>query len=318
MLIRIDSPNMDAAESVFFSRQLEKIRAGSYDIKFPEFQARRFVPVDNSVDRSEEVITYRQFTEVGYAEWARDRGRGPRVDVYGTEFSSYVRQIKAAYGYTFDEARKAQRQGMDLPMRKANAARRAIEQKIDQSIWTGKPDLSLLGLLNQSNTTSFTPANGIGSGTTLWEGKTPDEILADLYGIEAAIINETLDIEHPDTILLPLSSYQLIATRRLGDGSDTTILKHFLATSVSVKTVERSYKLESEDAAYGENVSGKFTGKRMVCYKRDPEKLQAIIPLEFDQLAPEVDGFEVVTQCEAKVGGVVMYYPKSLAYGDNI
>lgn len=307
---------MDAAESVFFSRQLEKIRSGSYDTKFAEFQGRKFVPVDNSVDPSEEVITYRQFTEVGYAEWAKDLGRGPRVDLYGTEFSTYVRQVKAAYGYGMDEARKAQRMGMDLPSRKATAARRAIEQKLDQAIWTGKPDGSLLGLLNQSNTTSYTVANGQ-AGTKTWETKSPDEILLDMYNIEAAIINGTLDIEKPDILLLPLSSYQLIASRRLGDGSDTTILRHFLATAISVTSVERSYKLESATAAYGETSSA-FTGKRMVCYNRSPEKLVAIIPQEFNQLAPQVDGFEVVTQCEGKTGGVVMYYPKSLAYGDGI
>lgn len=309
--------NMDAAESIHFSRELEALRSQSYDVQFPEFKGRQFVPVDNSVNEGAEVVTYRTFEEVGYAEWARDYTKGPRVDLFGTETTTKIRTLKAAYGYAMQEARAARMSGRPLDARKAMAARRAIEQLIDQAAFVGdKVTGGLLGLLNQSSTTTYTVPNGA-AASPLWANKTPDEILTDLFGMESAIITGTLDIEKPDTLVLPLSSYQQVATRRLGDGSDTTILKHFLANAVSVNTVLRSHKLESDDAAYGETVSV-WTGKRAVMYTRSPEKLQLVIPMEYNQLPPQFDGYEVVTHCEARTGGVVVYYPKSICYADNI
>ncbi len=309
--------NMDAAESAFFSRELEHIRARALETQFAELDAKSFVPpIGESIHPGARVYTYRQFTSVGYAAWAADYSKGPRVDLFGEEASSYIRGMKVAYGYNVDEMRAAQMQGLGLDQRKANSARRAIAQLQDQAIWTGDGP-SLLGLLNQSNTTSFTVPAGV-STSKAWTAKTPQEILDDMFGIEAAIIDGSSNIEKPDTLLLPLSRYNLIARTRLGDGSDMTVLKFFLEHSVSVKSVLRTHRLESEDAAYGKNVSSKFTGKRMVCYKRDPEKLGYIESLPFTQLAPQYDGYEVITHCEAKSGGVVSFFPKSIAYGDEI
>ncbi len=304
--------NMDAAESVHFSRDLEQIRGKTYDTKFPEFKGRSFVPVDHSVNPGAEVVTYRRFTEVGYAEWARDYSKGPRVDVYGEETTTKVRGLKASYGYSMQEARAAQMQGQSLDARKANSARRAIEQLIDKAAFVGN-GTDFEGLLTLSNTCTYaTPAGATGSKS--WADKSPEEILADMFGMEATIINTTLDIHHANTLVLPLSSYQIIATRRIGDGSDQTILKHFLANAVSINSVERSHKLESTTAAGG----GSWTGKRAVAYQKDADVLQLVMPLEFNQLAPQWDGFEVVTQCEARTGGVVCYYPKAVCYADEI
>jgi hypothetical protein len=310
---RLDGLHLDASEQAFFSRQLEHVRNKSRDVLFPEFKGRRLVAVDHEADPADEVITYETYQEVGYAEWAKDKSKGPRVDLFGKETTTPVRGMKASYAYSLDEMRKSMKTGKDLPGRKANAARRAIEQLIDDAIFIGSGP-GLKGLLNQTGTTVYTVPNGAAASPT-WALKTPDEILKDLFGIESKIISDTLEIERPDTLLLPLSSYQLIATKRLGDGSDTTILKHFLETAVSITRVERTHKLESAVAA---GVPGAWTGKRMVAYNASADKLQAPVPLEYSQLPPQVDGFEVITHCEARSGGVVLYYPKSLAYGDGI
>ena len=46
--------------------------------------------------------------------------------------------------------------------------------------------------------------------------------------------------------------------------------------------------------------------------------LEAICPIIFEQLAPQFEGYEVLTNCHARCGGVVLYYPKSVSYADYI
>ena len=301
--------HLDASESAFLSRQLEQVRSQSFDILFPELKGRSLVPVDNSVDPGAETIRYAQYESTGTAEMAKDYGEdAPVADVKSGEFTHGVFGMKVKYSYSLQEIRAARLAGLPLDARKAAAARRAIEQLIDDIAFLGETTTGLKGLLNQSSTCTYsTPAGGAGS--KLWSAKTPDEILTDMFGMEKTIRETTKEVEMPDTLLLPLSSHGLVTTVRLGDGSDNTILKHFLANSLSIKNVVFSYKLET---------AGSGSTRRMVAYRKSPDKLQLIIPQEFSQLPPQARGYQIVTFCEARCGGVELYYPKSMCYGDEI
>ena len=161
----------------------------------------------------------------------------------------------------------------------------------------------------RTESTRHSTPNG-GAGTKTWETKTPDEIVADLNGIANKVVADSKGVENPDTIILPITSYNVAATKRMGDGSDVTALRHFLSTSPYIKNVETSFRLESYAAGW--------TGKRMVCYRKDPNKLEGLVPQEFEQMSPQFNGFAVKTLCHMRCGGVVLYFPKSVAYGDGI
>jgi hypothetical protein len=300
---------IDAAEGLFLSRQLEHIRASTYDIKYAKLKGRMFCPVDNSVSPGAETHTYRQYDMRGLAKiianYATDL---PRADVVAAEFTSKIRGIGASYGYSIQEVRAARFAGQPLEQRKANAARRAVEEKLDSVAQEGDDAHGLLGLLNQPNATDYSIPNGAG-GLATWVSKTPDEVIADLHGIVNNTIAVTKEVETPDTILLPIEQYQLISSKRMGDGDSTTILKHFLATSPHVKDVQPWYAC---------NGAGDGGADRMVCYRKDPDALVLIISQEFEQFPPEQRGMEFVTACHLRTGGVVMFYPLSMAYGDGI
>jgi len=300
----------DASESAFFSQQLEHIRPQIFNVLYPELKGRLFVPLTTDpVHPGAETYTYRVYNQVGKAEFASDYATdAPRVDIYGSESSVKIRGIRDAYGYSIQEARAAMMARMPLSASKAKAARDAIETKIDDIIFNGKSDLGLTGLLGISSVVTYTTPVG-DAGTKTFGTKTPDEVLADLFGIVAGIVTGSSEVESPDTLLLPGTSFLDIATRRLGDGSDTTILKHFLAVNGRVTTVLSSPKLET---------AGTASSKRMMAYRRSPDKIALIMPQEFEQFPPEQRGMEVLTQCHARTGGVVCYYPKSVSYGDYI
>jgi hypothetical protein len=232
------------------------------------------------------------------------------------------------YGYTMQELRAAMMAQMPLDVRKAMAARYALALLTDEIFWYGHADLTatqsatgldagakesnLVGLANLSNTTSFTTPTG-GAGSQLWRRKTPDEIVADLHGFVNNVVKTTFGIHRPDTVILPLAAYNIAATRRMGDGSNQTVLDFFLATSPYVKTVEPSYRL---DQARSTNWGG--TTGRAIAYEKNPDRLAGLLPLEFEQLAPQQEHFEIRTTCHGRIGGAVAYYPKSVSYMDNI
>ncbi len=301
--------NLDASESAFLSRSLEQVRAQTYDIKLLQLKAREFLPVDNSISPGAEVIRYAQYNSVGVAKIiANYADDAPRADVLALEFTSKIRGISSSYGFSLQEVRAAQMAGTPLEQRKANAARRAVEERVDAIAQTGDSKHGLLGMLNQSNTTTFNVPNGV-AGTATFATKTPDEVIKDLHGIANGIVTSTKGSEVPDTLILPLAQYGDIATRRMGDGSDTTILKFFLATSPHIKSVEQWHALTG---------AGTNGADLMVCYRKDPDAIQLVMPQEFEQLPPQLKGFESVTLCHARTGGVIMYYPMSMSYGSGI
>ena len=301
--------NMDAAESAFLSRQLEEIRARTYDIKLQQLKARELIPVDGSISPGAETVTYRQYEPTGVAKIVSNYANDfPRADVVAREFTGRIRSLGDSYGYNVQEARAAQFSGVPLDQKRANAARRAIEEKLDQIAKSGDSKHGLLGLLNQPNTSTYVVPNGAG-GQATFASKTPDEIVADMHGIALGMVTSTKEVEIPDTLLLPLTQYGRVATKRMGDGSDTTILDFFKKTSPYIKEVIPWSALAGAGAGGTD---------RMVCYRRDPDVLQLIVPQEFEQFPPQQEGMEVVTHCHMRTGGVVVYYPLAISYGDGI
>lgn len=307
--LKYKHPHLDEAHSIFFTRNLEQVRAQAYNTKFPAFKAKMLIPVDGSIDPGVEVITYEQYTEVGMAKIISDYAQDlPRADVKGKEFQSTVKTIGTSYGYSIQEAESAAFARKPLKQLKANAAKKANDLQVDKLARNGSAAHNLLGMLNQPNATTYVIPNGA-AGDTEWTTKTPDEILADLNGIAAAIVETTLEVEIPDTLVLPTAQYNLIAGLSMGDGRTGTVLKYFLETNPYIKNVFSWYAL---------NNAGASSADRMVCYRRDPDALQLIIPLEFQQLPPQDRALETVVPCRSRFGGVVLYYPLSMAYGDGI
>jgi hypothetical protein len=300
---------LDASESAFLSRQLEHVRGKSYDIQFPELKGRRLVPVDGSVDEGAETVRYSQYKPTGKAVISKNQGEdAPVADLVSGEFTHDVFGSSIKYFYTLQEIRAARLAGLPLDARKAMAARRATEQLFDEIAFNGHAETGLLGILNQSNTVTYTPKVGA-EGSKKFADKNAIEMLIDLFAFESSIIDGSDEVESPDTMILPLSLQEKVKTTRIGDGDSTTVLQHFLKNSLSVKSVEFSKKLET--AGSGGSVT------RSVCYKRSEDKLQLIIPKEFTQLAPQARGYLITTFCEARIGGVELYYPKSMAYADD-
>ena len=312
---RIDGLNLDANETLTLARQLEFIQAGAYEVKRAPLKGLSFVPVDSSLPSGAETFTYRQYELLGFAKLISDYAKDfPTSNAIAREFTSKIKGLGSSYEYSIQELRGAQMAGVPLDATKARAARVAIEQLHDSLIQSGDSANGLLGFLNQANTTAFSVPNGA-AGTATWTTKTPDEILADMHDIVNGIstANRGRDDMSPDMLLLPLAQYALVASRRLGDGSDTTILQHFLTSSPFFSNGRGA--VDSWHVLAG---AGAGPTDRMVAYRRDPEALKYIAPVVFEQFAPQPVGMVLKTLCHARSGGVVVNLPTTISYGDGI
>jgi len=298
--------HLDSNQSAFLDRELSFIRSKSYDIKYAETKARMFIPVDNEVHNGAQDVKYKQWDHVGQAQVVSNyQDDAPRVDVHVKEFSSPIKSFADAYGFSVQDIRAAQMAGVSLDARGATAARRVLEEKIDKLAQTGNASLGLLGFLNQPNAQTVT--SGVGAGG--WEAATPDEILADMNNVVHAIPVNTNDVEKPDTLILPLSLWTYISTTPRSSTSDTTILEFFLRSTPYISRVESWVALETAGAGGGAD-------RRIVAYRRDPDALQLIIPQEFESFAPEQRNMAFIVNCHMRCGGVVAYYPLTIAYMD--
>ena len=301
--------NLDASENAFFSRQLELVKIKTYDRKYPNLQARSFVPLDPELDNAVETIRLRSYTQVGVARliasYADDL---PRADVKTDDQIFSVRSIGTSYGYNLQEIRAAQRAGVAIDQKKAAAARRATEVVIDRVLALGDAANGLTGLLNVPNALTYTvPADGTGS-SALWTTKTPALIIRDMVGICEFIVTQTSEIEAPNMLLMPRPQYTLIRTTRFDSNSDKTILQWFQAQYPGVN-VQPWYRMTG---------AGAGGTQRMMAYSMSPDHLQGAVPQEFEQLPVQERNLEFIVPCHARVGGVQCYYPLSVAYGDGI
>ncbi len=310
----IHSQQLDSAGlTPFFARELEFIKAKTYDKRYPELKARALIPVSNDGGPGVDTITYRQYDMFGAAKiinsYADDL---PRADVTGKEFRAPVRDVGVAYGYSLNDIEAAKYSGMPLEQRKANAALHASEQSVNSIAWFGNSDAGLPGFFSNPNVPVAAVADtGVDSNnnpSTLWVNKTPDQILYDMNECANGVMNNTLGIEQPDTLLLPLSRYNLIVAKARSSVSDTTILNYFLENNPYIKSVEWLNELET---------AGSGSTAMMVAYRRDPDKIELRIPVDFMQLPVQERGLEFVIPCRLRTGGVVMPYPMSanFAYG---
>lgn len=301
--------NLDANESIFFARELEFVKSNTYDVLYPELKARKLLPVSNEAAPYADAIVYQQFDQVGVAKIiAGYQGPLPRADIKGKEFINPIKSLGCSYGYNIMEVRKSAALGKKLEQRKANSAKRAIAQKENDIAFLGDSDAGLSGFLNHSSISEITIPNDGSGSSKLWSTKTNAQILRDLHLMASRPVETTKGVEIPDTLLLPLTAFNLIASTPWSTSNDgKTILAVFLEQSQYIKQVDWLNELET---------AGAGNLRRMMSYKRDPMKLTLEIPQEFEQLDPQAVGLEFEIPCHSRIGGVLIYYPLGVSYGD--
>jgi hypothetical protein len=292
---------MDEA-GLFLERQLEFIRPQVFEVQYADIKYPTILPVTSEAGPGAQTFTYRIMDATGEFKVISDAADDlPRADISQTEKSINIRSIGGSFGYTVQELRAAQMANIALEQRRASAVRRAYEEKVEDIAMFGEASVGLAGFFNNS-TVDLVVADKwfTDSGTTAQEML---ELLN--YGV-TAIVNGSKMKEEPDTILMPYEDYNKVSTTRNSDSSDVTVLEYFLRTNPYIRNVEPINQLDADNSVLDKN--------RMVVYKRDPQKVQLHLPQPLELFPPQQRGLEFIVPAHARVGGVALYYPKSVIY----
>ena len=294
---------MDEA-GLFLERQLEYIRPQVFEVQYADIKYPTILPVTSEAGPGAQTFTYRIMDSTGEFRLIADAADDlPRADISQVEKSINIRSFGGSFGYTVQELRAAQMANIALEQRRAAAVRRAYEEKVEEVAMFGESQVGLVGFFNNANV-DVIAADKWFTGSTA-SGTSQDLLELLNYGVSAIISGSKMK-EQPDTILMAYEDYNKISTTRNSDSSDVTVLEYFLRTNPYIRNVEPINQLESGN--------GSLTKNRMVVYKRDPEKVQLHIPQPLELFPPQQRGLEFIVPAHARVGGVALYYPKSVIY----
>jgi len=287
---------------LFLDRQLEYIRPQVFEVEYADIKYPTILPVTAEAGPGAQTFTYRIMDATGDFKLISDAADDlPRADVSQTEKSINIRSFGGSFGYTVQELRAAQMANLSLEQRRASAVRRAYEEKVESVAMFGEGSVSLAGFFNNA-TVDVISANKWFSTASV----TAQEMLEILNQGVSAIISGSNMKEQPDTILIAYEDYNIISTTRNSDSSDVTVLEYFLRTNPFIRNVEPINQLAAANSSLAKN--------RMVVYKRDPQKVQLHIPQPLELFPPQQRGLEFIVPAHARVGGVALYYPKSVKY----
>lgn len=296
--------------SLFFARELDHIKAKTYDKLYPEMTAINLFPITSDLDAGAETMTYYSYDKQGMAKiisnYATDL---PRTDAKGKPTTVPVKSIGDSYGYSVQEMRASRMAGKSLDARKAESARYASDYLVNKIAWAGDEETGLVGVLSAGNDIPLytIPSNGI-DGSTQWADKTAAQILDDINGMQKYVAKITKNVERPDTLVLPADVFIDISTRQI-DNTGYTVKKFIMENAPFLKEIVAAPELQADSTdinPYGEqgkNVAFLFTN--------DPDKIAIENPLPFFQHPVQPEGLEMVVPCEARTAGAVIYYPLS-------
>lgn len=301
-------PRLDAAQNVFFERELMQTASKAYDKKYALLKGRTMIPTGEAVAPGVEQFRYEQYDMVGQAKPISDYAAdSPKVNASAAEFFQSMKDYSLSFQYSLQEVEASSYANKQLDMRRAMAVRKGLAQKLDDICFSGDAAYGLKGLNTLDNTLTYTIQNGVGS-SPLWTLKTADEIMKDVGDILDKVPNDSRDIEVATRFLLPTPKLRYIARKRVGTTTETTVLTLLKQEFPGVEFVgwERL-------TAAGTNGSD----DKIIAYNPSVDNLFLLMSLEYEQQAPEQRNFAFVVNARMRTGGVVCPYPKSVCYAET-
>ncbi|MBI0275416.1 DUF2184 domain-containing protein [Hafnia alvei] len=309
------SVTMSDDDAVFMQRQLEFIEQQSYDVLYPDLEARDCFGVDATGGAGVTALTYRSYDHVGKAQVINARATDlPKSSVSGKEYTLTVKSVGTSYDFDIDEMAAASVTGLPLEARKIMAATRGYEQYVNSTVWYGDGSTGIKGFFQNTEVTKATVAAGE-SGKTTWMDKTPAEILADLNTACSNMYESTLKIMKPDEVWLPVGLWSYIAATPRSDNSDMTILQYFVKNSPFIK--DKS-KVRNLNAIVGQGTGGSDC-LIVVCRQAQGNNTTRIRePLPLEWLPVQLHGLVYEVPGRGRFAGLQIMYPAAVSINSGI
>jgi len=297
---------LDANEGIFLQRQLDYINEQVFEEAQPALNFLEFLPVKSDVPMWAESYFYRYSNKSGAAEFIGNGSHDfPVANMGMKEESERQRLIGAAVEFTRMDLMAAQANGIGLQAGLFMAARRAIEEKVNDIAWYGDANANLRGLLRHPEILLQPATNAIGGSTSA------DNVISELNSVVNSMLNNTEQVESPDMLLLPPDSYQYASQQQRSTASDTTTLNFWLATNGYVSAAAPVRELSN--ATIPNSGGGTTTSDVMVAMRRSREVCEliysGITQLPILQTGPMTFCVPFVAAC----AGLAVYKPRAIS-----
>ena len=209
--------------------------------------------------------------------------------------------------------------GRNLDTLLRDGLRLSYDKHMDENTYVGFKAYGTTGLLNNPDVTiTDAAATGTSSGTK-FDTKTPDQILAD---INDAILTAWAQAEYdldavPNHIIMPFEQYNYLATTRVSDIAEKTILTFLLENNVA--------KQNGSDLFIGAcrwctGAAADGSSDRMVvyCNKERFVAMDELVPLTRAMTTPNAAFFCYDTSYAGNVSEVEVFYAQTMVYVDKI
>ena len=198
-----------------------------------------------------------------------------------------------------------------------DGVRMTYDKHMDQNVYAGFATYNSTGLMNNANVTVTNAATGAG-GTATWATKTADEILKDINdAITTVWAASEYDLDAiPNHIVIPYEQYNLIATTKVSNLAEKTILTFLLENNVA-KAHGGDLYIGATAWADGAGVGG---ADRMVvyCNKERYVAVDELVPLTRAMTTANAERFSYDTAYAANVSECEVFYPQTMLYVDGI
>lgn len=308
----------DAQQALgFIAPQLLRINTEIDMQVYPSFDYSRLMFVNTDGDMWDIGTVFYSGDIAGTAQFLSHKGFDvPYADIATSQYLQANHFAGIGYEWSLGELQRAAKLNRNLGNEKAGAARKVAESFIYAIAMRGNTEKNLTGIVNDANVPAATvPADGTGAATT-FASKTPALINRDVNAVLNAPFNATKETHRANTLILPSTRLQYMASTPLAVGSDTTILKFVRENnSYTLETGQPLTIIGSREL----EAAGAGGTARMMAYDNSREVVQFHLPGPHEFL-PAFQKSSMTWEVAGimNVGGVEIRRPKGMAYRDGI
>lgn len=232
----------------------------------------------------------------------------PGVSVNGERVVLPLRLLGQEISYTSVELERSQLTAQPIDVQKFNAMNILYQMNTDEMIYVGDTGVGAEGLLNSSLVSVGSAATGS------WATATPDEILADVNEmIEAAWAASGYSV-CPDKVLLPPTKFAYLASQKVSNAGNISILQFLEENSISLRVNGRKVDIQPVKWLTGRGTGG---ADRMIAYTNQEDKVRfPMVPVRRE--TPYYLGIKFNAPYIWAFGEVEFPYPETVIYRDGI
>lgn len=307
----------DADQHAFMTAQTALVKQRVYQIRYPDVDFSRIVPVDFEGSGWESEIQHFSQDFVGKFEPISPQTTTlPLVQTTRATHLVKVATYGAAMRFNLTEVMQAMMiPGYNLRQQQEMALRRAHDQTHWDLVLKGRTDLGWNGLINSDSivTSVDSPANGTGNSRR-WAAKSAENILLDINNLLQGVYVDSNTVEMADTLALPPNVWAALASRFIS-GTSESVARWIMNNNVY--TMKSGMPLNIIEIRGLENAATGNTG-RAIAYRMAPDVLRYHLLMPLNIFDPQYLNFDWNIPAMSRTGGLEILLTQAVRYFDQI